>query len=460
MTKNQFRRFSLILTVLLLAAALTGVQAQAPVTITWFVGLGTGTNPEQIDAQNQVVADFNALHDDIELVINVAATNQAAYDALATLIASGNGPDIVGPVGFSGANAFAGSWLDLTPLIESSGYDMSAFPDSLIDLYRSPEGLLGIPFAVFPSMIYYNVDLFDEAGLNYPPQEFGAPYVMPDGTEVEWNFDTLAEIAKFLTVDVNGVDATDPAFDATQIVQFGLNFDGKQMRNIFSSFGGADFWDPETKTVSIPENWNAMAHWYQNAIWGDHFIPGTTYQNSEVLGSGAGFGSGAIAMGLTHLWFTCCLDDTVGRFTWDFAVVPSYNGEYYSPVDADTFRILKTTEHPEEAFTVLSYLLDEAVPILTSTYGAYPARPVYQQPYIDTNDVRYPMGINWDVAVESLNYAAAPNHEDYFPNFQKGFDRLQAFQTLVEGDTGADIDVDAELETMRAELETILNEVE
>ena len=30
---------------------------------------------------------------------------------------AGNPPDIVGPVGFGGANAFSGHWLDLTPEI-------------------------------------------------------------------------------------------------------------------------------------------------------------------------------------------------------------------------------------------------------------------------------------------------------------------------------------------------------
>src|SRR5215216_2629742 len=118
------------------------VSAQEPVTITWFVGLGTGTNPEQQDAQNQVVADFNASHPDINLVINVASGNTDAYNALATLIASGNAPDIVGPVGFAGANAFAGQWLDLQPLIDAAGYDMTAFPESLVNLYKFPEGTL------------------------------------------------------------------------------------------------------------------------------------------------------------------------------------------------------------------------------------------------------------------------------------------------------------------------------
>jgi len=49
--------------------------------------LGAGGQPEQIEAQNQVVADFNASHPNIELQIQIA-DNNVAYDTLATLIAS------------------------------------------------------------------------------------------------------------------------------------------------------------------------------------------------------------------------------------------------------------------------------------------------------------------------------------------------------------------------------------
>ena len=44
------------------------------------------------------------------------------------------------------------------------------------------EGQLGLPFAIFPTFLSYNKELFDEAGLNYPPAEYGEPYIMPDGT--------------------------------------------------------------------------------------------------------------------------------------------------------------------------------------------------------------------------------------------------------------------------------------
>ena len=88
-----------------------------------------------------------------------------ANDALATEIASGNGPDIVGPVGIGGANAFHGQWLDLAPLIQKNNYDLSGFPQDAVNIYKLDEGQVGIPFAIYPSVLFYAKSLFDEAGL-------------------------------------------------------------------------------------------------------------------------------------------------------------------------------------------------------------------------------------------------------------------------------------------------------
>ena len=38
--------------------------------------------------------------------------------------------------------------------------------------------------------------MFDEAGLNYPPAKYGDKYVLPGGWEVDWNWETLTNIAK------------------------------------------------------------------------------------------------------------------------------------------------------------------------------------------------------------------------------------------------------------------------
>jgi ABC-type glycerol-3-phosphate transport system substrate-binding protein len=170
------KRITLLAVLALLVILPLSVQAQDKIIVTWFIGLGTGGNPEQVTAQEQVVADFNASQDEIELQITLVPF-ESGRDTLSTLIAAGTSPDIVGPVGVGGSNAFADQWADLQPLVDSTGYDLSAFDPALLDLYRTPEGgLVGIPFAVFPSVTYYNIDLFDEAGLNYPPTEYGAMY--------------------------------------------------------------------------------------------------------------------------------------------------------------------------------------------------------------------------------------------------------------------------------------------
>lgn len=455
MQKKAFLATAVMATSALLLAVAPSM-AQDKVKINWFVGLGTGTNDQQIAAQNEVVEAFNAANPDIELELTLAANNTAAYDTLSTLIASGNGPDIVGPVGYAGSNAFSGQWLDLKPLVDSTGYDLNQFPAELTALYQTPEGLLGLPFAVYPSFIYYNKDIFDEAEVPYPPHEYGAKYTDKDGNEKEWNWDTLAEVAKYLTVDANGNDATSADFDPSAIEQFGFVNQWGAARNDMSSFGGGVFWDPATGKVTIPENWREQAKWQWNAIWKDHFYPTATYEASTVLAPSS-FASGHTAMARTHLWYTCCMADL--KANWSIAALPAYKGNYYSTVDADTFRILKTTKNPEAAFKVLDYLTGEASLKLLSVYGALPARVADRQSYYDELAKKYPTAeIDTTVIENSLKYAVTPHHESDFPNFQKGQDRFAAFRSLVAGDTGADIDVDAELDKLQADLQQIIDE--
>ena len=225
MSRNLRNMLALTLVVVMLLAIVPMSSAQERVTITWFVGLGTGTNAQQIEVQNQIVDDFNASQDKIELVINIAGSNQTAPDVLSTLIASGQAPDIVGPVGFA--------WLE--PVSPGSGWTWprwwnppaTTWPSSrrtwLMPIAAwTASNCLACPSRCIPGVLYYNVGLFDEAGLNYPPTEPDVPYVMPDGTEVPWDYDTVVEIGKILTVDANGNDATMAEFDPNSIVQYGF----------------------------------------------------------------------------------------------------------------------------------------------------------------------------------------------------------------------------------------------
>jgi multiple sugar transport system substrate-binding protein len=435
------------------------------VQIRWFVGLGTGTDPAQVVEQQAVVDAFNASQDRIEAVLEVVPYD-SGRDTLSTQIAAGNGPDIVGPVGIGGSNDFYGQWMDLTPLIESANYDTSVFNEALVEFYQTEEGQVGLPWMVFPTGLYYNPSLFDEAGMNYPPANIGDPYVWPDGTEEEWSWETLTKVAKEMTVDVNGLTPLDDGFDRDNIVQVGYVPQWSSIMVVGTFFeAGVPFAGEEgAYTAELPDGWEVAWRWLFDGMWGDEpFIPNGALAGSAEFGGGNVFGSGRAAMGQTQLWYTCCMADA-GE--WDVAAMPSYNGEIHGRMDADTVRMWKGTPHPEEAFEFLTYLIGSGgtEPLVMginsvepgyAAYGGFPAMTEYQASYWETKQEQFPWVTNWLVFDQALAYPDNPSAEAWRPNILEANTRINTFGDLLNND--GTIDFDAELDTLLADLEVIYN---
>jgi multiple sugar transport system substrate-binding protein len=430
------------------------------VRVRWFVGLGAGSDEGTFEPQTAFVEEFNASQDEIELVLEIV-DNDVAYDTLATQIAAGNAPDIVGPVGIRGRDTFKGAWLDLQPYIDETNYDLSDFDPALVEFYLvQEEGQLGLPFGIFPSFMIYNLDLFEEAGLNVPPAQYGEPYVWPDGTEAEWNMDTLKEVAMIMTVDANGNDATMEGFDSENIVQFGFQNQWTDPRGIGTFFGAGNLVADDGVTAQVPEPWRAAWKWTYDGWWTDWFIPNGPYGGADFLqGPGGPFSGGNLAMIHMHLWYVApwALGD-VG-FDWNFGATPSYEGTITSKMHADTFSIPKTSKNPDAAFQVLTYMLsEEHAPALLTIYGAMPARLSLQGDYFDTySATNFPDkdDINWQVVVDSMAYADNPNHESWMPSFLETTDRYNEFWNYLANTPG--LDVDAEIEVLIADLQTIFD---
>ena len=429
--------------------------AEGQVEIRWYCCLGGGDAPEQVDVEKKVVDEFNASHPNIKLTFE-AVPYAGANDALATEIASGNGPDIVGPVGIGGANAFHGQWLDLAPLIEKTGYDLSGYPPDAVDIYKLDEGQVGIPFAIYPSVVFYSKSLFDEASLAYPPHKYGDKYTMPDGTQVDWTYDTVRQVAKILTVDKNGKDATQAGFDPANIVQWGYEPQRDDLRGMGASFGaGTLAGGADGKTAQIPDPWKAAwTDWY-TGMWGDHVsMTGPIFSSPDINPEDYPFFTGKIAMSNNFLWSTYGLEGLNGD--WDMGIMPSYNGQVTSAFNADTFRILKDTKHPDEAFEVLTYLLGDASAELLSAYGGMPARTSEQDAFFATQDETFTQKPDWQVAIDSIQFADNPNFESYMPAYNETLGLVgSGGKYTTRWQTESNLDMNAEFEALRAEIQAI-----
>jgi multiple sugar transport system substrate-binding protein len=199
-------------------------------------------------------------------------------------------------------------------------------------------------------------------------------------------------------------------------------------------------------------------------MWKDHFImTDLVYRTPAFQGGYDAFNSGKVAMDENFLWSVCCVTEAGGN--WNLAALPSYQGKVTAPINADTFRITKKSKHPAEAFEFVRYLTMGAgktkmlnaisgFPALKADQGGYFAQ--LEQQKNDKGKAIYPKGINWDVATEAIQHDDVQmNSESFMPNYNKSLDVLVKYLTRFTGKSG--LDVDAELDKMKAELQAVFS---
>ena len=428
------------------------------VVVSWFVGLGAGGQPQQLQAEATFVDTFNASQKDVYISLEIY-NNNVASSILKTQIAAGNAPDIIGPVGVEGLNLFRDQLLDLAPLIASTSYSVPGVDPKLVDFFKLGENnaTVGVPFATYPSFLYFNKDLFDEAKLPYPPTKVGDLY-----QGKPWDMDAVRTLGMKLTVDKNGNDATSASFDPANVVQWGFDMqyaDNSPLAEA-SLFGASSFLAADGKSAQIPEQISTGEKWFNDGVWKDHFIPSANQINSDLLDKGNEFESGNLAMNESHSWFTCCIypaapaKPKIKQF--GFAIAPAYNGTITAKLHADTFSLLKSTKVPDAAFKALTALVGSSE--LLTLYGAFPADPSKQDAFFKSIDTQFKgVKLDWSVPQAMLAFPDVPNHQSWVPNYAKAKSAWQAFQNKYR--TTAGVDIDAELATLKTTLQGIFDEV-
>ena len=425
----------------------TAAGPNGGVVVRWFIGIGSGGKPEQVAAEQKFAADFNAAQKAVYLSVEIY-DNSVAANQLQIQIAAGNPPDIIGPVGVEGLNIFRDNLLDLAPLIASHNFDMTKFDPALSDYFAiGKEGAtIGVPYATYPSFIYYNKKLFDEAKLPYPPTKVGDLY---DGKP--WDMEAVRNLGMKLTVDKNGNDATSADFDPENIVQWGFDMQWADDRADTEAtiFGSSSVVSADGKTAQITDQFKTGLKWLNDGVWKDHFIMTDAQFNDRQVDQG--FFSGDVAMAENFLWTTY---GVVGAGKhWDLAAIPSYNGKVTAPLNADTFSIFKAGKNQDAAFAAMVYLLQDSSASLLPLYGGIPARTPEQDAFFAAvaKTEGFPPDVDWTVAKAAIKYADIPNFEAPMPVYNKSLKILETYRS--KWFTKPGLNMDQEIEALRAELQ-------
>jgi len=152
-----------------------------------------GTN-ETHELQERFNQHFTEANPTIKTSLELTPAGQNYFEKLQTLIAAGTPPDVFDMwEGYIQPYAENGALLDLNNYVEvTPGWGMDEFQPAAIEAASYQGKLYAIvrDFYPGPAMFFYNTDLFDAAGQEYPT--------------FDWTWDTMREAARNLTADTNG----------------------------------------------------------------------------------------------------------------------------------------------------------------------------------------------------------------------------------------------------------------
>ena len=441
----------LITSMFLVSCGPKAPSAGGKTKVTIFVGLGTGTDPEQIEAENVIAEKFNSTHNNIEIEFLITPYEQS-IEKFQAMVSGGTAPQLVGPLGVETVGQFLDVWEDLTPYIERDSYDTSDFYGPAVSLNLYEEKNVGLPLGLYPSFIFYNKNLFDAAGVAYPTHDYD---------DTTWTMAKLREVAMQLTLDANGNNATSPDFDPTNIVQYGFDDSWGSFRDWAVIWGAPGVGRPttddfKTATVNAPE-WVSGLQWYSDAIWKDHFMPDSAAISAIDPANGDTFAMGQLAMWKSHTWYMseAMMDLT---FKWDIAAAPfNQKGERLANCDSDVFGIPAAAENKDAAWEVMKWLYEpENILELCKIYGCMPARKSVADAFQAVLEEKYP-GVDYSVIFNSPNYLDVPNHESWVPDFGRVNEALANAQSNLN--TADQIhDAQSLLDQTNIEVQKILDE--
>ena len=293
------------------------VPAAEPVTITYCNFNSSGGNEETLA---KMVAAFEAEHPNIKVEVETIGYDDY-FTQMQTRVAGGTAPDCY-ELNIENFAAYANKG----QLAEISGVDVSGLNDTALNAFNVGGKQYGLPESFSNVVLIYNKDLFDQAGVAYPTDDW-----------TQADLQVAAEKIRALGDDIYGI---------WQPITYNEFF------KVVAQYGGALLNEDKTKfTINSAENL-AAATALVDRVLVSNVQPNAVQQGG--MGDWDMFMSGRLGMIPTGIWAFQTFTDNCD-FEWDIVVEPG-STQKATHFFSNCVVMNPKTEHPAEVATWLAWL--------------------------------------------------------------------------------------------------------
>lgn len=200
------------------------------------------------------------------------------------------------------------------------------------------------------ALLFYNKDLFDQAGLPYPPATL----------EDAWTWDEFVDVAKKLTKDRAGNTADSVSFNPNRISTYGINLYQNNLifeTLMWSNGGGIVDYETEEILLDSPETIEVLQA-IQDLIYVHHVSP-TPVMQGTLPTIASSLTAGTVAMCIDMQNNIILLEEAAKNegLNYGIGVLPKFK-ESVSVNGGSPIVIFESTEHPEEAKRLFTFLMN------------------------------------------------------------------------------------------------------
>ncbi len=194
--------------------------------------------------------------------------------------------------------------------------------------------------------LWYNKEMFDDAGVPYPPATL----------DEAWTWDEFIEVAKQLTLDANGKHPGEDGFDKDNIIQYGAYVNQYTWQlEVWALSNGGSFFSPDGKSVTFDE----AAIEAMQMVFDLHLVENVAPLNDGTQDNGfaSSIGAGNVAMCTEGQWATGFRPGLEG-IDYGVGVLP-YMKQKANICTGGPTSVFATTQYPEEAADFLRWYNSE-----------------------------------------------------------------------------------------------------